>query len=227
MKGIKMHNRKILLVGMIGLINVATMMSAMAWGLLKAEIKDSNLPRVLFIGDSILGGYGPVVAKLLEGKANFDIYGHPYTQANNELRNELKEVLAQNNYAVIHFNMGLHSFQNGRVLISDSDFEPLMRKFVDFLRENAPNAKLVWASTTPVTIKDNVEKLDPESNAIVARHNAMAAKIMNDYKIPIDDLNQLMISRTNLMCGDTLHWKAEGYKVMGEAVAKIIGEQLK
>ena len=29
------------------------------------------------------------------------------------------------------------------------------------------------------------------------------------------------------MCGDTLHWKAEVYKVMGEAVAKVIEGQLK
>ncbi len=222
-----MRSGKTLLVGMIGFINVCAVASVMAWGLLKAEPNDPALPRVLLIGDSILGGYSPTVAKLLKGKANVDVYGHPYTQANNELRNELKEVLAQNDYAVIHFNMGLHSFHEGKKRIADDSFEPLMRQFVEFLQQNAPKAKLVWASTTPVTIKDKVEQIDPESNAIVIKHNAMAAKVMADLKIPINDLNQLMTPRINLMCGDTLHWKAEGYSIMGEAVAKAVGEQLK
>ncbi len=195
---------------MVGLIAATSTVSSFAWGLRKAEIKDPALPRVLLIGDSILGGYGPTVAKLLEGKGNVDIYGHPYTQANNELRSELKEILAQNEYAVIHFNMGLHSFHEGKARIADDAFEPLMRQFVEFLRQHAPKAKLLWASTTPVTIKDKVDTLDPESNAIVVRHNAMAAKVMNDAKIPIDDLNQLMIPKLSLMCGDTLHWKATG-----------------
>jgi len=51
------------------------------WKLYKADITDAKRPRVLLIGDSILGGYGKLVAASLEGKAFGDAWMNAWAQS--------------------------------------------------------------------------------------------------------------------------------------------------
>ena len=51
------------------------------WRLEKAVIKDTERPRILLIGDSILNGYARHVIKKLNGKAYVDIWVNPYHQS--------------------------------------------------------------------------------------------------------------------------------------------------
>ena len=81
------------------------------WRLQKAAITDPALPRVLLMGDSILNGYLPGVAKALQGKAFVDAWVTPTSQGDKSLPRQIEEVLAQGPYAVIHFNLGLHGWQ--------------------------------------------------------------------------------------------------------------------
>lgn len=92
------------------------------WGVREAKVKDSNLPRVLLIGDSILNGYLATVVYELDGKANVDAWVNPFHQASEGLHEKLHDILASHNYAVIHFNMGLHGWAKGR--IPDGQFKP-------------------------------------------------------------------------------------------------------
>ncbi|OGV72467.1 MAG: hypothetical protein A3K19_16620 [Lentisphaerae bacterium RIFOXYB12_FULL_65_16] len=215
-----MNHVKTLLAGAVSAFILLSTTDACAWGLEQCAIKDPGLPRVLLIGDSILGGYRSVVARQLEGKANVDAYCNPYSQANNEWHDELKVILKGNSYDVIHFNMGLHGYQKGRIPVGQ--FETLMRRCVETLRRNAPLAAIIWASTTPVTMKDKPKELDPENNPVVIGHNAMAAKLMQECKIPVNDLYGLVAPKTELMLGDTVHWTGPGYELMGQAVAKSV-----
>ena len=120
------------------------------WRLDQARITDPKRPRVLLIGDSILNGYLKRVTALLDGKVYVDAWVNPYHQSEH-LNKLVAEVLAHGPYDVLHFNMGLHGWAEGR--IKPGTFEPLTKAYVEILKAKLPNAKLVWASSTPVTVQ--------------------------------------------------------------------------
>jgi len=81
------------------------------------------------------------------------------------------EVFAHGPYDVVHFNMGLHGWQKGR--IPEGQFEPLTRKLVEALRMGAPKAKLIWASSTPLPAASQYG-----SDTAIVERNAVAARVM-------------------------------------------------
>lgn len=191
------------------------------WGVREAVVKDESLPRVLLIGDSITNGYLDGVRKALDGRANLDAWITPTTQADKSLAKTLEGILGAHKYAVIHFNLGLHGWQKGR--IPEGQFEPLTRRLVQDLRKSAPQAKLIWATITPVTVKGEPEKLNPEIQPTIEQHNAMALKVMTDEKVAIDDLSSLMLKNLGLAAGDMFHWKTAGRELQVKAVAETLG----
>lgn len=102
------------------------------WRLDKARIADSKLPRVLLIGDSILNGYRNRAIRALEGKAYVDAWVNPYHQSEH-LNKLLARVLEHGPYDVVHFNMGLHGWPEGR--IKPGTFEPLTKAYVEVIRK--------------------------------------------------------------------------------------------
>ena len=151
------------------------------WRLEKAVIKDTDRPRILLIGDSILSGYARHVIKKLKGKAYVDIWVNPYHQSEG-LNKILALVLSEGPYDLVHFNVGLHGWQEGR--IKEGTFVPLTKDYVKVLKSEAPKAKLIWANSTPVTVKNNVKELDPEINPTIIEHNRMADSIMKEMGVP-------------------------------------------
>ena len=193
------------------------------WRLDKARIDDAAtapaLPRVLLIGDSILNGYQAAVVKALAGKAHVDAWVNPYWQS--QRANEvLADVLAHGPYDVVHFNMGLHGWAKGR--IKDGTFEPLTKAYVEVLKTMLPKAQLIWASSTPVTVKGRPEALDAVINATILDHNRMAANVMREMGVPVNDLYAVLENRGDLALGDGFHWKPAGYELLAERVLEAI-----
>jgi hypothetical protein len=185
------------------------------WKLYKAEIADPHRPRVLLIGDSILGGYMELVIASLKGKAYVDCWVNPYCQSE-YLNTVLADVLSNGPYDVIHFNMGLHGWQKGR--IKDGTFEPLTKAYVQVIRAKLPQAKIIWASSTPVTVKGKPTELDAEINTTIIEHNRMAAKAMAELNVPVNDFYALLVPKLELARGDQFHWKPEAYQILAKAV---------
>ena len=79
-----------------------------AWQFYRATPQDPALPRVLLIGDSIVNGYRGPVCQELAGIASVDAWLTPLNLKSAKLHDDLKRVLAQGPYDVIHFNIGLH-----------------------------------------------------------------------------------------------------------------------
>jgi hypothetical protein len=190
------------------------------WGLDQAKIEDPKRPRVLLIGDSILNGYLKPVAAALAGRAYVDAWVNPYHQASGNLDQMIADVLSHGPYDVIHFNMGLHGWQKGR--IPEGQFEPLTRKLVETLRKGAPKARLIWASSTPVTTKGKPGEADAEINPVILEHNRMAAGVMKELGIPVDDLYGVLAPHLDLARGDQFHWKPEGYVLLSASVVKAV-----
>jgi len=193
------------------------------WRLDRAKITDPTRPRVLLIGDSILNGYRKHVMSALAGKAHVDAWVNPYCQSE-YLNKLLAEVLTNGPYDVVHFNMGLHGWQKGR--IKDGTFEPLTRTYVEVIRDKLPKAKIIWASSTPVTVKGKPTELDPTINPIIVEHNRMAAKVMREMNVPLNDFYSLLAPKLELARGDQFHWRPEAYKILAEAVTNLVLREL-
>lgn len=193
------------------------------WRLEKAVIKDAKLPRVLLIGDSILNGYQGQATKLLAGKANVDLWVNPYNQSEH-VNKLLGEVLANGPYDVVVFNMGLHGWQEGR--IKPGTFEPLTRAYVEVLRAKLPKAKLLWASSTPVTVRGKPTEINPEINPNIVEQNRMAAKVMAEMGVPIVDFYGLLIDKRELARGDMFHWTGPAYNLIAQAAVDAILREL-
>jgi hypothetical protein len=195
------------------------------WRLSKAGIKDPSLPRVLLIGDSILNGYNQEVIAALSGKANVDVWVHPYFQSE-ALNTLLAGVLSEGPYDVVHFNMGLHGWPKGR--IKDGTFEPLTKAFIEVIRTKLPKARIIWASSTPVMLgeRGKPKQLDTELNATILEHNRMAARVMQEMGVPINDFHALLADKLDLSVGDKFHWRAPAYKILAEAATASITREL-
>ena len=200
--------------------------TAGGWKLEKAKVTNPSLPRVLLIGDSILGGYRSLVIKALAGKANVDTWLTPIHQGRPDTLSQYKEAISQDSYQVIHFNIGLHGIQPGR--IPADKYIPLTRALVQAIRDTAPQAKVIWANTTPALRISETDELDPEMNPVVVAHNAMAAQIMAEYKIPTNDLYSLMVAHLDLRKGgkDNFHWKPEANPLMAKIIVESIEREL-
>ena len=72
------------------------------WRLEKAQVINSERPRILLIGDSILNGYARQVIKKLNGRAYIDMWVNPYHQSKN-LNEVLERVLSQGPYEPVAF----------------------------------------------------------------------------------------------------------------------------
>ena len=193
------------------------------WRLEKAVIKDAKLPRVLLIGDSILNGYQGQATKLLAGKANVDLWVNPYNQSEH-VNKLLAEVLTNGPYDVVVFNMGLHGWQEGR--IKPGTFEPLMKSYVEVLKAKLPKAKLLWASSTPVTVKGKPTEINAEINPNIVEQNRMAAKVMAEMGVPVVDFYALLIDKRELARGDMFHWTGAAYALIAQAAVDAIHREL-
>ncbi|MEI6715529.1 MAG: SGNH/GDSL hydrolase family protein [Verrucomicrobiota bacterium] len=193
------------------------------WRLDKATRTDPKLPRVLLIGDSILNGYGHSVVKGLEGKAYVDSWVNPYNQSEN-LNRILADVLSNGPYDVVHFNMGLHGWQEGR--IKPGTFEPLTTAYVQVIKTQNPQAKIIWACSTPVTVKGKPTELDDTINTTIVEHNKMAAKVMREQNVPVNDFYSALISHLELARGDQFHWTKPAYETLAKLATESILREL-
>lgn len=185
---------------------------------------DPKLPRVLLIGDSISIGYTLAVREELRGRANvhrIPTNGGPTT---NGLA-RLKQWLGGGKWDVIHFNWGLHDLKamsDGNRQVTPEAYDKNLRELVRQLK--ATGAKLIWASTTPVP----EGKLNPpRSNADVQAYNRLAATIMVEHQVAIDDLYGFALPRlADIQRPANVHFTDAGSKVLAGQVATSIAAAL-
>ena len=183
-----------------------------------AELND--LPRVLLIGDSISGGYLNGVAQGLEGQAYVTRLGSSKPVSLPAYFDEVRLALSQHSYAIIHFNNGLHGWD-----YTEEEYAQGLAKLVDYLKANAPQAKLIWASSTQMrTEAPDFAGFEPRNERVKVR-NQMAAQQMAQAGIPINDLYALMEPNHALLC-DGVHYQAEGNELLVAQVLAFIRQAL-
>jgi hypothetical protein len=181
---------------------------------------DKPLPRILYYGDSISHGYGEPFSTLMKDKAYCYHWGHFVGGVGGFPTAAFEAAAAAAPFDIIIFNNGLHSLSWSPDKVSDGQIEAVVRNMVQAFRKGAPKAKLVWASTTPVTAKGSPVTGLGELNPIVIRINTLAEKVMKEEGVETVDLYALLKDHLNLAAGDTLHWSREGYQLIAEALQK-------
>jgi hypothetical protein len=182
------------------------------WTTISLKTKPSDgpaLPLVLLIGDSITVRYAAEVGTELKGKAYVSLLGTSKAVGDPALLDEIKLVLRQNVYSVIHFNFGLHG--------DTADLRMGLGDVIATLKRHAPKAKLIWATTTPCQKKDDA----PDTSVI--EKNQAAAEHIAKAGIPVDDLYTLVAKHpTKLWDGGGVHYTAEGTAIQSRQVAQAI-----
>lgn len=203
-----------------------------------------GLPNVILYGDSISIGYTEYVRSSLEGKANVQrihLNGGSSGMFINNME-KLRKTMFQPvlkagwdfDWDVIHFNVGLHDLKyildgklnkvDGIQVSSLKDYEKNLHEIIKFLKKQHPNAKLIFATTTPVP-----EGADGRFANDDKRYNKVALKVLNEYKnIVINNLGEFsipIIKKYGRSQGN-VHYMDEGSRIQGIEVARHIGNVL-
>ena len=178
------------------------------------------LPRVLLVGDSITRGYFGGVEKHLAGKAYCARLTTSKCVADPTFNDDLKSLLKQYKFSVIHFNNGLHGWG-----YSEEQYRAGLLKTVEAVQQQAGDARLIWATTTPVRETSDLEQF-AEQTARVKVRNALAAEITKARQLPTDDLFELVQGHAKWMSGDGVHFNGDGNEALSRQVATTVLEHL-
>ncbi len=203
-----------------------------------------DLPKVFIYGDSISIGYTEYVRASLDGKAC--VYrlhenggsSNDFIQKMETLRKAMFQPNLENgwdfDWDIIHFNVGLHDLkyvvngkmnkEEGKQVSSLETYEANLRSVIQYLQDNYPNAKLVFATTTPVP--------EGEPGRIAGdakRYNKVAFEVMKDHKeIIINDLYTfaLPVLEKHARKPGNVHYTEEGSRLLGTEVVEVIGDAI-
>ncbi len=197
-------------------------------GQVRAEfvpIEDNpDLPRVLLIGDSISIGYTLPVREKLAGEANVHRALENCGPTSRGIE-KLEKWLGDGNWDVIHFNFGLHDLkkmEDGSYQVPIEQYEANLEQIVVRLKQTG--AEVVWASTTPVP--DPVGG-PPRAAEDVVRYNAVAAAIMTEHSVAIDDLYSFALPQlSKIQRPENVHFSPEGSEILARQVAESIRQAL-
>jgi hypothetical protein len=187
-----------------------------------SHANETNLPRVLLIGDSIARDYYPEVEKRLAGKAFVARLTTSRFVADRVLLKEIELVLDETKFAVIVFNNGMHGWQH-----NEAEYQKAFPKFIKTIRANAPKAGLIWATTTPLRDGKGVTydtKAEYSDERIAAR-NALAAEIVAARKIPTIDLNASVRGHPEFH-SDNVHFNGQGSQIFAAQISAAVEKVL-
>ena len=188
-----------------------------------SHANETNLPRVLLIGDSITRAYYPDVEKDLAGKAYVGRLASSAFVSDPILLKEISMVLDEYKFDVIHFNNGMHGWQH-----SEAEYQKAFPKYLATIKARAPHARLIWANTTTLKASPKLpagNQTEATDERIAAR-NEIALKFIQPAGIDVDDLNSLTSGHPELHV-DNVHFNNQGCALQAAQVAEHIEKALK
>ena len=183
-----------------------------------SHANETNLPRVLLIGDSITRDYYPEVEKQLAGKAFVARLATSRFVADPVLLKEVELVLEGTKFDVVVFNNGMHGWQH-----TEAVYQKAFPRLIKTIRAHAPKARLIWATTTPLRDGKGVTydmKAEYSDERIAAR-NALVAKIVTAQRIPTVDLNAAVHGHPELH-SDSVHFNGESSKILAAHIVPVV-----
>lgn len=178
-----------------------------------AHANETNLPRVLLIGDSITRDYYPGVEQRLQGKAYVGRLSSSAFISDPALLKQIAMVLGEYHFDIIHFNNGMHGWQH-----SEKEYEQGFPKLLRTIQGHAPKAKFIWATTTPLKVSPSNGQANEATDLRIEQRNAFARNYLQKKSIPVDDLYALMRGHPEYH-SDNVHFNSQGVELQATQVA--------
>ena len=182
------------------------------------------MKQVILIGDSIRMGYQDAVGSILARTA--EVWGpqeNGGTSAN--VLTHLDEWALSRDPDVVHVNAGLHDLRkergSGQARVPLDDYRANVAEIFGKLNDQT-NAKVIWATTTPVNEQWHREQKDFDRfEADVVAYNAVAIEIARQAGAAINDLCTVMTQAgaDAYLSPDGVHFNGPGYDILADAVA--------
>lgn len=179
------------------------------------------MKQVLLLGDSLRMGYQPLVASLLDGKAEVSGPAENGRWAGytlNSFRFWIPELPKPD---IIHWNNGLwdlgDDYNLGRPFSLPEEYESALERMVTVIGKLFPEAQIIMATTMPT---DN-----PDTSGIIA-YNDILKKVAERHNIPVNDLFPIVNENVSLVGPDHIHLTEEGFNIVAKQVAETIEKYL-
>jgi lysophospholipase L1-like esterase len=190
------------------------------------------MKRVVLLGDSIRMGYLPTVRADLAGVVHVISPTENGQHTVNELLH-LQEWAICHQPDVVHINAGLWDMRRvvrgvAENVIPPAVYQQNVATILRLLREHT-QAKLIWATTTPIhhgnanLTHDRAGYAGRDASEI-ARYNQLAIEAAKAQDATINDLHATVISAgiDKVLASDGVHFTPEGYEMLGHQVSKAI-----
>ena len=179
-----------------------------------------DLPRVLFVGDSITRGYFGGVEKHLAGKAYCARLTTSKCVSDPTFDDDLLLLLKQYKFAAIHFNNGLHGWG-----YTEDQYRDGLLRTVAAVKQHSGDAKIIWATTTPMRESSDLQRFSEKTERVKVR-NKLAAEIMNDNGVLTNDLFELVKDHVDWQSTDGVHFNTIGNEGLAKQVAESVMKHL-
>jgi hypothetical protein len=197
---------------------------------MRAEGEEMN--RIFLIGDSIRMGYCEHVKGLMADCAEV-IYPEVNCRSSQCILMNLfdwSKLCDTEKVKIVHFNCGHWDAArfdcDPQPLTSLGEYEKNLESIVRNLKKYYPNAKLAFATTTPMN-PDYPENRNPHTTEDNMRYNDVAKRVMQKHGVAINDLFAVAESWGKEYYIDYCHFTEEGYKILGKHVSDFIKTLLK
>ncbi|MEO0550805.1 MAG: SGNH/GDSL hydrolase family protein [Pseudomonadota bacterium] len=198
-----------------------------------------GLPNVLIYGDSISIDYSETVRRQLMGEANVIRLPANGNHSGKIIENMIRMQASMSDLALsdpwrfewdfIHFNAGLHDLKyvasgkldkrNGTQVNSIEDYVRNLTDAIAYFQQTAPNAQLIFATTTPVPEGEPGRFVE---DAVL--YNEAATALMREVGIPVNDLYSFTLPALDSWIIDqgNVHYKEEASHAQGVEIARFI-----
>lgn len=187
---------------------------------------------VFLIGDSIRKGYCGTVSERLCDSAEVFYFKDNCRSSQYIIFNLKKwaEMFSDpTRVDLVLFNCGqwdvAHWNGHALSLTSETEYRRNLQMIVDELPFFFPNARLVFATTSPMN-PDGSNGVNPRTNEAIDRYNAIAKAVMTENGIDMIDVNGFMREWDSGYYIDSCHLTKEAFQLLGEYVADSLMEYL-
>ncbi len=185
--------------------------------------KMPGTPKVLLLGDSIRMSYQPLVARLLDGRAQVVGPSDNCQYSLFTLSSLGRWIGELGQPDIVHWNNGIHDAGHNPARNPVQIPIDMYRANLEFILNTLVTwtSKVVWATSTPVHPDRPFRDTEWSwRNEEIDRYNDAARQLMESRGVPVNDLHTLVWANlSEFLSQDQLHLSEAGQKACAQAAA--------
>ena len=193
-------------------------------------MENGFMKQIVLLGDSIRMGYDKYVKMAYDGEYEvvFPNENCRFASYITRFLYEWKKKFRCDDVVLVHWNAGLWDclhMTDGEMHTPIEIYKAYIERISKMLKEYFPNAKIVFATSTPV--QEHLYGELKRFNKEVQDYNAAAVEIVTSHGAKVNDLFALMEPCPESYHSDLTHYYTkEGTKIMTERVCDVIDAEL-